>query len=124
MSSLSKKRYLIVGPSWVGDMVMAQSLFRSIKEREPESILDVLAPSWTAALIDRMPEVEQLIKANFQHGTLNLRERFRVAGLARARRYNNCIVLPNSLKSSLVPALARIPIRTGFLGEQRWGLFK
>ena len=45
------KRYLIIGPSWVGDMVMAQSFFIDLKQREPNSIIDVLAPAWTAALI-------------------------------------------------------------------------
>jgi lipopolysaccharide heptosyltransferase II len=35
---------LIVGPSWVGDMVMAQSLLKILKQREPERALDVLAP--------------------------------------------------------------------------------
>ncbi|MEE2607696.1 MAG: lipopolysaccharide heptosyltransferase II, partial [Pseudomonadota bacterium] len=26
---------LVIGPSWVGDMVMAQSLFKCIKEKSP-----------------------------------------------------------------------------------------
>ncbi len=29
----SAKRLLVVGPSWVGDMVMAQSLFMTLKAR-------------------------------------------------------------------------------------------
>jgi len=116
------KKYLIIGPSWVGDMVMAQSLFIDIKRREPESQIDVLAPAWTAALIDRMPEVSGLIATNFNHGQLSLGERFRLGKRLREHGYTHSIVLPNSLKSALVPAVAKIPIRTGFIGEQRWGL--
>ena len=117
-----EKKYLIVGPSWVGDMVMAQSLFRDIKQREPSSQIDVLAPAWTAALIDRMPEVSALVRANFGHGKLGLGERIRIGRALREQCYTHAILLPNSLKSALVPWLAKIPTRTGFIGEQRWGL--
>ncbi|MEM7358460.1 MAG: lipopolysaccharide heptosyltransferase II [Pseudomonadota bacterium] len=117
-----QQKYLIVGPAWVGDMVMAQSLFIDLKQRQPQAQIDVLAPAWTAALIDRMPEVSQLIEADFKHGKLSLGERFRLGRELRAHSYTHAIVLPNSLKSALVPAIAKIPVRTGFVGEQRWGL--
>lgn len=120
--SAPQKKYLVVGPSWVGDMVMAQSLFMDIKQREPESRIDVLAPAWTAALIDRMPQVSSLIEGNFNHGRLSLGERIRLGKSLRAQAYTNTILLPNSLKSALVPMVAKIPQRTGFIGEQRWGL--
>ena len=121
-AALQVRKYIIIGPSWVGDMVMAQSLFIDIKQREPDSQIDVLAPAWTAALIDRMPEVSELISADFNHGKLSLGERIRLGTLLRSKQYTHAIVLPNSLKSALVPAIARIPKRTGFRGEQRWGL--
>lgn len=115
------KKYLIVGPSWVGDMVMAQSLFIDIKQREPECHIDVLAPAWTGALLDRMPEVTDLIAGNFNHGKLSLGDRIRLGKSLRSHGYTDAILLPNSLKSALVPAIAKIPKRTGFVGEQRWG---
>lgn len=120
MSALIRK-YLIIGPSWVGDMVMAQSLFMDIKQREPECQIDVLAPAWTAALIDRMPEVTELIASNFNHGKLSLGDRVKLGKSLRDKGYTDTILLPNSLKSALVPAVANIPKRTGFIGEQRWG---
>ena len=103
-------------------MVMAQSLFIDIKAREPDARIDVLAPTWSAALIDRMPQVSQLVSVNFKHGKLSLRERFNLGKHLRTEAYTNAIVLPNSFKSALVPAIAKIPTRTGFIGEQRWGL--
>ncbi len=115
-------KYLIIGPSWVGDMVMAQSLFIDIKRQHPNAHIDVLAPAWTAALIDRMPEVTKLVAANFNHGKLSLGERVRLGKELRAEQYTHAIALPNSLKSALVPWIAKIPKRTGFVGEQRWGL--
>lgn len=121
MSNVAKK-YLIIGPSWVGDMVMAQSLFIDIKQREPNCQIDVLAPAWTAALLDRMPEVTELIAGNFNHGKLSLGARIKLAKSLRSKAYTNAILLPNSLKSALIPVVAKIPTRTGFIGEQRWGL--
>ena len=115
-------KYLIIGPSWVGDMVMAQSLFIDIKLRETDAQIDVLAPSWTGALIDRMPQVNNLISADFKHGKLSLGERYWLGKELRVTQYTNSIVLPNSIKSALVPAIAKISTRSGFIGEQRWGL--
>lgn len=122
VTSSTPKKYLIIGPSWVGDMVMAQSLFIDIKKREPTAQIDVLAPAWTAALLDRMPQVTELISANFNHGKLSLGERFRLGKALRSKNYTHAIVLPNSLKSAIVPAVAKIAHRTGFVGEQRWWL--
>jgi len=116
------KKYLIIGPSWVGDMVMAQSLFIDIKLREPDALIDVLAPAWTSALVNRMPQIRQLIETSFEHGKLSLLTRYEIAKSLRENDYTNAIILPNSIKSALVPLIAKIPVRTGFVGEHRWGL--
>ena len=50
---------LIVGPSWVGDMVMAQTLFVCLKQRHPDCQIDVLAPEWSRPILERMPEVRR-----------------------------------------------------------------
>lgn len=116
------KKILIIGPSWVGDTVMAQCLFRLIKAREPETIIHVLAPAWTFSLLSRMPEVSESHEMPFAHGELNLKGRYQLAKKMRTQRYDQAIVLPNSLKAALIPWLARIPKRTGWLGEQRYFL--
>ena len=122
MAAAQKNKYLIVGPAWVGDMVMAQSLFIDLKRRRPAAEIDVLAPAWTGALVDRMPQVNALIAADFKHGKLSFGERYRLGKRLRNSHYSHAMVLPNSLKSALVPAIAKIPQRIGYIGEQRWGL--
>ncbi len=116
------KPLLVVGPSWVGDMVMAQSLFRILKQRHPGAEIDVLAPAWSEPLLARMPEVRAALTLPTRHGQLGLRPRYRLGRELRQREYGRAIVLPNSFKSALVPFWARIPRRTGYLGEMRWGL--
>jgi len=115
-------KILVVGPSWVGDMVMAQSLFIALKQQHPDCHIDVLAPAWSLPLLERMPEVRQGITMPLGHGQFDLRSRIRIGRQLRSHHYDQAIVLPNSWKSSLIPFFARIPKRTGFLGELRRGL--
>ena len=69
-------KILIVGPSWVGDSVMAQSLYKIIKKEEPSSKINVIAPAWSLSLLDRMPEVDKKIVSPFAHGDIKIYERF------------------------------------------------
>jgi heptosyltransferase II len=112
-------KILIVGPAWVGDMVMAQSLFKLIKKLNSHAEIDVLAPAWSLPLLERMPEISAGIIMTLGHGQLNLRERYRLGKSLRAKKYDQAIVLPNSFKSALVPFFARIPKRTGWQRELR-----
>ncbi len=116
------RKILIIGPSWVGDMVMAQSLFKTIKGTQAAADITVLAPSWSLPLLARMPQVAAAIRMPIGHGELKLGVRRRLASEIRGMEFDQAIVLPGSFKSALVPAFAKIPQRTGYLGEQRWGL--
>jgi heptosyltransferase-2 len=118
---MSSGRVLVVGPAWIGDMVMAQSLFKAMAAQDPASGLDVLAPNWSLPLLERMPEVSAVIVMPLSHGQLGLRTRYRLGRRLRGR-YRRAIILPNSYKSALVPFWARIPQRTGYLGEHRYGV--
>ncbi len=117
-----QQRILVVGPAWVGDMVMAQSLFMTLKKRYPEVMVDVLAPAWSLPLLSRMPEVDEAIALPVSHGELALAKRFQVGRKLRHKGYTNAIVIPRSFKSALVPFFAGIPVRTGYRGEMRYGI--
>ena len=101
---------------------MAQSLFMTLKERFPECRIDVLAPGWTQALLERMPEVNQGVKMPLGHGEFGFMRRLNLGKQLQASAYDRAIILPGSWKAALIPYFAKIPNRTGFLGEQRWGL--
>ncbi|MCE8017248.1 lipopolysaccharide heptosyltransferase II [Halomonas sp. MCCC 1A17488] len=114
-------RILVVGPSWVGDMVMAQSLFKTLKQRQPECRIGVVAPGWSQPILERMEEVDEVATLDVGHGEFGWGTRRALARRLRGR-FDRAIVLPRSWKSALVPFLARIPRRTGFTGEQRYGV--
>jgi heptosyltransferase II len=116
------RKILIIAPAWIGDMVMAQTLFKLLKAHNPLVEIDVLAPSWTLALTERMPEINSRILFPFGHGQLRLLKRYAFAKTLREKRYDQAIVLPGSFKSALTALFAKIPLRTGWLGEWRIGL--
>jgi lipopolysaccharide heptosyltransferase II len=118
----AKPYILVIGPSWVGDAVMAQSLFVTLKQRHPSCRIDVLAPGWSLSLLERMPEVSAAVEMPLGHGQFGFAARLKLARQLRAHQYDQAIVLPNSWKSALIPFLAGIPLRTGYFGEMRWGL--
>ncbi len=115
-------KILILGPAWVGDMVMAQSLFITLKNTRPDCRIDVLAPEWTFSLLERMPEVNKAIAMPLPRGKLGLLARVKLGLGLRSEGYDQAILLPNSWKSALPTFFANIPMRTGYIGECRWGL--
>jgi heptosyltransferase-2 len=119
---VSEQRLLVVGPSWIGDMVMAQSLFQRLRQHRPDRPIDVVAPTWSRAILSRMPEVDRTVELRVRHGELRLRERLEVGRSLRDRDYEQAIVLPRSFKAALIPFFARVPRRTGYKGEARYGL--
>ena len=117
----SERKILVVGPAWVGDMVMSQSMYILLKNIFPDRTIDVLAPAWANPLLSRMPEVSRAIESPFGHGDLKLRQR-RELGLSMRGIYDQAIILPKSFKSALIPWWAKIKHRTGFTGEMRFPL--
>lgn len=114
-------RTLVIGPAWVGDMMMAQSLLKAVKAQIPDTVIDVLAPDWSRPLTARMPEVSESISMPLTHGQLGLAARYRIAKNL-PHTYQRCFVLPNSFKSALIPFWANIPTRIGWRGECRYVL--
>lgn len=115
-------RILVISPSWVGDAMLAQPMLARLKQLHPGCQIDVFAPPWTEALLRQMAEVHEVITNPFPHGALQIGERKKVGEQLSQGRYDQVIVLPNSFKSALAPYFAKIPQRTGFRGEMRFGL--
>ncbi len=112
-------RSLLIAPQWIGDAVMSQPLLARLAARGER--LSVAALPWVAPVYRAMDGVDQVIELPFAHGRLDLAARRRLAAGWRDR-FDIAYVLPNSLKSALLPFLARIPRRIGYHGESRWGV--
>ncbi len=119
MNKNGQENILVIGPAWIGDMVMAQSLFISLKEAYEDCRLSVMAPAWTRPLVERMPEVDTSFDLPIKHNELNLRSRRSLGKMLATESFTRAIVLPNSFKSALIPFYAGIAKRIGWRGEWR-----
>jgi len=98
---------------------MTEPLLRRLAARGER--LTVGALPWVAPVYRAMPQVAEVIEFPFAHGGLQLKAR-RALARQLTGRFEVAYVCPNSLKSSLLPFLAQIPRRIGYLGEARVGL--
>jgi heptosyltransferase II len=114
--ALTRSNSLVVAPQWIGDAVMAEPLLATLQRRG--EALTVAALPWVAPAFRAMPEVQAVVELPFAHGRLDWAARRRIARSLRGR-FEAAYVLPNSIKSALVPWLARIPLRVGYQGEGR-----
>ena len=98
---------------------MAEPLLAALARRG--EALTVAALPWVAPAFRAMPQVGEIVELPFAHGRLDWAARRRVAATLRGR-FDIAYVLPNSIKSALLPWLAGVPLRVGYHGEGRWRL--
>ena len=110
---------LVIAPQWIGDAVMTEPLLRRLHARGER--LTVGALPWVAPVYRAMPQVAEVVEFPFQHGGVQFKARRRLASELDGR-FDIAYVCPNSLKSALLPFMASIPKRVGYLGEARIGL--
>jgi len=118
----SMRRALVIAPNWIGDALMAQPLLARLVRQYPRLAIDAVAPASVAPVLERMPEIRDVYVTSFNHGELHLWPRWQLASDLHDVHYDAAYVLPNSLKSALIPWLAHIPLRIGYQGEHRFGL--
>lgn len=98
---------------------MTEPLLRRLAERGER--LTVGALPWVAPVYRVMPQVAEVIEFPFAHGGLQFKARRSLAQQLEGR-FDTAYICPNSLKSALLPFLASIPKRIGYLGEARVAL--
>jgi len=119
LADTTKGNSLIIAPQWIGDAVMTEPLLRRLHARGEQ--LTVGALPWVAPVYRAMPQVHAVIELPFAHGGLQWKARRTLAAQVTGQ-FDTAYMLPNSLKSALLPFLASIPKRVGYLGEARVGL--
>ena len=116
---MSIEKLLIIPQNWLGDIVMSQTLLKRVKSENPNTEIDILVNSTFKNLVERMPEISKAVILDSRHKELGLLKRLNLARRIKGN-YDQSIVLSRSIKSALIPYFAKIPIRTGELGESRY----
>lgn len=116
-------KILIISPKWIGDIVISHSLYQLIFIKYQSQVqIDIIVPKQYKSIINRMPEIHKILTTSYKHRVIELKQYYNLKNLLKNQKYQQAIILPNSLKSSVVPFLSNIPIRTGWRGEMRYGL--
>lgn len=113
---------LLIGPAWVGDMIMAQVVPLILTQLHPDIEIHMAAPQSTLALAQRMPQIAQTHLIPFKHGGLDFWQRRAWSLQQKQQQFDRAIVLPNTWKSALLTYWSSIAVRTGWRGEYRYGL--
>jgi heptosyltransferase-2 len=117
------RRILVREVNWVGDAVLTLPALEALDRRFPEAEISLLAKSWVSGLFAGHPAVDGIIEyrtGNTHRGVLG---RWRLARQLSQEGFDLAVVFPNSLDAALIPWLAGIPRRVGYLTEARRLLF-
>jgi heptosyltransferase-2 len=93
-------------PNWVGDVVMATPALAALRAAHPEAEIVAEGRPYLAGLVRGVPSVDAFMPE--QRGVAA-----RTRAL-RARRFDQAVLLPDSVRSALAPFLARVPVRAGY----------
>ena len=103
---------VVLGLNWVGDNILAIPAYRALHHRfRSEGGVSLAAPANVAPLLAAAGLAKQVLP-----WSRSLRDRIRVL---REGNFRRAIILPNSFRSALVPALAGIPERWGYPTDYR-----
>ena len=114
-------KILIVAPAWLGDLMISLSFIKAIKKVHKNSQIDLLVNKNLVDIAKYFPDISNIISSNTKHGKLSLLYRIQLGYRLRKNNYTYCYILSNSLKSSIIPFIAKIKNRVSYLGEFRYG---
>ena len=113
---------LVVPYMWIGDFVRCHSVIKLLKARFPDRPVDVLSTTLCAPLTDYMPGLRQAVIVDLPRSRIALKNQLALTRRLARENYGSALIMPRTWKSALAPFMARIPERTGFVGEMRFVL--
>jgi heptosyltransferase II len=113
---------LIVPYQWIGDFVRMHSVVKLLKSQAFNRPIDILTSTNAAPLLDYMPGVRKGVVFDLPRKRLAFGQHRELAARLRAENYVQALIMPRTWKAALAPTLAGIPVRSGFVGEWRFGL--
>lgn len=111
------RRLLVVMPTWLGDCVMAMPTLRALRNLYPGAYITALVGSNVKPITDPNPWVNRTLTARVRRGGKTAPNRggpIRLAARLATGGFDTAVILPNSFRSALLMALAKIPRRVGY----------
>ncbi|MCD6352962.1 MAG: lipopolysaccharide heptosyltransferase II [Proteobacteria bacterium] len=106
-------------PNWVGDLVMATPLLRTVRENNPDSHIAVMVRPQIQAVIEGLPYYDEIIAYDSKVLDRSLKRKWQVSRKLKKTKFALSIILPNSFSSAALSFVARIPHRAGYRTDGR-----
>jgi len=104
---------LVIAPNWVGDAVLSLPTLRALRRRHPDDRLAVLARRGPAAVYRAEGSADEVLS----RGSF-----FADVRAARAGRFDEAWLLPNSIRAALIAYLSGARRRLGYATDRRAAL--
>jgi lipopolysaccharide heptosyltransferase II len=111
------QRLLVVMPTWLGDCVMAMPTLSALRALYPDAHITALVGATVRPIIDPNPWINRTVTVRGKRrGKPHARRvgPIRLAARLAAGHFDTAVILPNSFRSALVTAMAKIPRRVGY----------
>lgn len=113
------KRLLVLGPSWLGDAVMAIPTYRELRRRFPDARIGVLARRAVAGLYEAIPVFDEVMVYDRPKGAGRFLPYADLVGRLEKFAADTALVLPRSLGAAWTALLAGTPRRIGYATRLR-----
>jgi lipopolysaccharide heptosyltransferase II len=113
MSIVVNQKIAIIGLKRIGDAIYTLPLIEALKQQSRAAEITLFTESQVAAIYQENPTIDKLVvldKADFWWDTLSA---------LKVGQFDICIVLHNAFKYALLPYLAYVPVRVGYVKEAR-----
>jgi heptosyltransferase-2 len=117
------QKVLVVQTSFLGDTILTLPLCSEIKRRFPETELSILCSPQSAELLCDYPDIDEVIVDDKKRADKGWGGLWRKANCLNRKGFTMAVCPHKSLRSALLPFLARIPRRIGFRQSRGWYLF-
>lgn len=114
---LSADQVAVIVPNWLGDSVMAMPALQAFCRLGGHERVTIVAKSRVLPLWQMHPNAGACLDLEMEQSGV-----WAAARQLAALRLRACYVLPNSVRSALVPMLARVPARIGQRGHRLPGM--
>lgn len=110
------RNILVIKLRYIGDVLLATPVLRTLREQFPEARLTMMVNSGTEEILRRNPDLDEVLVV--RRGGPG--EQLKLIQEIRLRHFDSVLDLTDGDRSAVLSRLSGAPVRIGFNEERRW----